>query len=141
MHVNGSLSTIATYELVDDADIARHALEAAGIEVFLGEELKLRVRNEDAIRAGAVLDAHCAWVGESEVPDEPPPPPPVCECEACEPIRSARASWFAYVAVMTIGFSLAFGIGQAAFFGVLAAAVYFLIADRWRCAECGASWN
>jgi hypothetical protein len=148
--VHESLSTIAAYREAADAAAGRAALEAAGIEVevetnaadetFAGG-VKLRVRNEDAIRAGAILDAQCQWVGESETPEEPPPAEPPCECEACQPIRAARGLTFLFVAVMTIGFALAFGVDQAAFFALLAAAVYFLIADRWRCAECGASWN
>ena len=141
-----SFSTIARYSLLASAEAARGALESAGIEAFLEDELgtseiRLRVRNEDAIRAGAVLDAQTEWIGESETPEDPPPPEPPCVCEVCEPIRSARGLSFLFVAVMTVGFALAFGVGQAAFFVVLSAAVYFLIADRWRCAECGASWN
>ncbi len=147
--MSDSLATIATYWFAGDADVARGALESAGIEAFVEEDqymvgvrgVKLRVRNEDAIRAGAVLDAQVEWIGESEEPAEELPAVVPCECEACEPIRAARAQTFLFIAVLTIGFALAFGTGQAAFFAVLAAAIYFLIADRWHCAECGASWN
>jgi hypothetical protein len=143
-----SLATIATYWLAGEADLARGALASAGIEAFIEDPhlvgirgVKLRVRNEDAIRAGAVLDAHCEWIGESEEPAEEFVVEPPCTCETCEPLRSARALSFLFIAIVTLGFALAFGTGQAAFFLILAAAVYFLIADRWRCGECGASWN
>jgi hypothetical protein len=144
----GTGSTIATYRTVADARIAQDALAAEGIEAdveagpeTLARNIRLRVRNEDAIRAGAVLDARCAWIGESEEPSDEHPPEPSCICENGEHIRSARALSFSLIAVLTIGFALAFGTGQAAFFAILAAAVYFLIADRWHCGECGASWN
>jgi hypothetical protein len=144
-----SLATIATYWYASDADVARGALESAGIEAFVDDAhivgvrgVKLRVRNEDAIRAGEVLDARCEWSGESEVPaEELPAEPPPCICEVCEPMRAARGLTFLFVAVLTVGLGLAFGASQAAFFALLAAAIYFLIADRWRCSECGASWN
>lgn len=134
------LSTITTYERPDEAEAARLALESAGIEALVGEDLKLRVRQADAIRAGDVLESLAPWPGEREIEEEPQLAPP-CPCEVCEPMRSARGVAFFFVAVLLVGLGLAFGAGQAAFFGILAAAVYFLITDRWRCAECGASWN
>ena len=145
--MSDSLATIATYWFAGDADVARGALESAGIEAFVEEDQHMvgvrgvKLRDEDAIRAGAVLDAQVDWIGESEEPAEELPAVVPCVCEACEPIRAARAQTFLFIAVLTIGFALAFGTGQAAFFAVLAAAIYFLIADRWHCAECGASWN
>ena len=142
-----SIATIATYGSLGEADVARSALLAAEIEAFIedeqrvgGRRVKLRVRNEDALRAGEVLDASCVSVVESEQPDELPEEV-ACECPVCEPIRSARGVAFAFVAAVGLGLGLAFGATQAAFFGVLAAGIYFLIADRWHCAECGASWN
>lgn len=145
--MNDSIATIATYASLGEADVARSALDAAGIEAFVedeqrvgGHRVKLRVRNVDALVAGEVLDASCEAVVESEQPEELPEEIP-CECPACEPIRSARGVAFAFVAIVGLGLGLAFGATQAAFFGVLAAAVYFLIADRWHCAECGQSWN
>ena len=145
--MSDSIATIATYASIGEADVARSALGAAGIEAFVeddqrvgGHRVKLRVRNEDAIVAGEVLDADCEWVGESEQPDETPEEVS-CECPVCEPIRSARGVVFALVAAIGLGLGLAFGTTQAAFFGVLAAGIYLLIVDRWHCAECGASWN
>jgi hypothetical protein len=147
LSMNDSIATIATYASLGEADVARSALGAAGIEAFVEDEqrvdgprVKLRVRNVDAFRAGEVLDATCESVGESEQPDELPEEVP-CECPVCEPIRNARGVAFAFVAIAGLGLGLAFGATQAAFFGVLAAAVYFLITDRWHCPECGASWN
>lgn len=142
-----SIATIATYGSLGEAGVARSALLAAGIEAFVEDEQRvgglrvmLRVRNVDALRAGEVLDATCDSVVESEQADELPEEI-ACECPVCEPIRSARGVAFAFVAIVGLGFGLAFGATQAAFFGVLAAAVYFLITDRWRCPECGESWN
>jgi len=142
-----SIATIATYGSLGEADVARTALGAAGIEAFIedeqrvgGNRVKLRVRNVDALLAGEVLDASCEWIVESEQPDELPEEI-ACECPVCEPLRNTRGVAFAFVAIVGLGLGLAFGATQAAFFGILAAAVYFLIADRWHCAECGASWN
>jgi hypothetical protein len=145
--VHGSISTIATFASVGEADVARGALQAADIEAFVEDETRvgghrvtLRVRNEDALRAAQVLDGASDLVEETEQPDDLPEVIP-CECPVCEPIRNARGVMFLFIATLCVGLGLAFGVGQGAFFAVLAAGVYFLIADRWHCPECGASWN
>ncbi len=48
---------------------------------------------------------------------------------------------FAAAAAATIGVGVAVGLTDAAFFAVLAFAVYFLISGRWRCSDCGETWD
>ena len=151
-----SLVTIASYWFLDDAMIARNALDGAGIESFLDDEnivavnwfnanavhgVKLRVRNVDAIRAGEVLDTVCEAVDEIEEADEPPPADVCPCCGAAESVRSPRLLVVAVIAATTLGIGAAAGVSQIAFFAALAAGVALLILDRYRCAECGESWN
>ena len=151
------LVTVTSYWYPGDAALARSALTAAGIESVLEGQytaatnwlgatgmrgVRLRVRNEDALRAAEVLGTECASLGEIEEADEPPVDPTVCRaCGTPGAIRSQRALSCAAIAALGRGIGGATGSADAAFFGVIAAGVYLLIADRWRCAECGASWN
>jgi len=48
---------------------------------------------------------------------------------------------FMVTAVATLGVGVAVGLSDAAFFAVLAFGVYFLISGRWRCRECGETWD
>ena len=151
------LVTVASYWFNGDAAVARTALTAAGIESVLDDQytagtnwlgatgmrgVKLRVRNEDALRAAEVLGTECASLGEIEEADEPPVDPTVCRtCGTPGALRSQRALSFLVLAALGVGIGAAMGIADAAFFGILAVGLYLLIVDRWRCAECGASWN
>jgi hypothetical protein len=152
--VSDYLVTVASYWFHSDAILARNALEAAGIESVLDDVemavnyphavhgVKLRVRNVDAIRAGEVLDSECETVEEVGEADEPLEDANVCPaCGSAEIIRTPRILVFAIIAATALGVGVAAGIGQIAFFAIVAAAVALLIADRRRCAECGESWN
>jgi predicted RNA-binding Zn-ribbon protein involved in translation (DUF1610 family) len=151
--VSDYLVTVASYWFHSDAILARNALEAAGIDSVLDDVemavnypnavhgVKLRVRNVDAIRAGEVLDSECESVEELGEADEPPPSDVCPACGAAEIIRTPRILVFAILAATALGIGIAAGIGQIAFFATVAAGIALLILDRYRCAECGESWN
>lgn len=68
--------------------------------------------------------------------------PTVCAaCGSTEIVRTSRALMFVAIAVTAIGVGVAVGLTDAAFFAVLAFGVYFLISGRWRCSECGETWD
>ena len=147
------LVTVASYWFLSDAVHAQNALDAAGIDSVLDDEnmatniptavrVKLRVRNIDAIRAGDVLESQCESLDEVDEPDEPRIEPESCPaCGSMDITRNSRLPLFAIIAVIALGVGVALDVSEAAFFGVLAAAVLLLISDRNRCAECGETWN
>ena len=68
--------------------------------------------------------------------------PQVCPaCGSPDIHRTPRLLMFAVVAMAVMGVGIAVEMSDAAFLGVLALAVYFLITGRWRCSECGTNWN
>lgn len=68
--------------------------------------------------------------------------PTACpECGAPDIYRTSRLPMFFAIAVVVMGVGIAVGLSDAAFLAVLALAVFFLIAGRWRCSECGENWN
>jgi hypothetical protein len=152
--VSDFLVTVASYWFLSDAVLAQNALDAAGIDSVLDDEnmatnytaavrgVKLRVRNIDAIRAGEVLESQCESLGEIEEADEPRVEPESCPaCGSTDNTRNSRLPLFGIIAVLALSIGFALNISEAAFFGVLAAAVLLLISDRNRCSECGETWN
>jgi hypothetical protein len=68
--------------------------------------------------------------------------PRVCAaCGSPDIYRAPRVTMFLALAVVMMGVGVAVDLTDAAFLGVLALAVYFLILGRWRCSECGERWN
>jgi len=152
--VSDFLVTVASYWFLSDAVVAQNALDAAGIDSVLDDEnmatnytaavrgVKLRVRNIDAIRAGEVLESQCESLDEIEEADEPRVEPESCPaCGSTDNTRNSRLPLFGIIAVLALSIGFALNISEAAFFGVLAAAVLLLISDRNRCSECGETWN
>ncbi|HEX6640427.1 MAG TPA: hypothetical protein VF215_04910 [Thermoanaerobaculia bacterium] len=137
-----SLVTIAQFHASDDAAVAKNAMDTAGIESEV-EDVRLEVHNEDAYRAFHVLDASCPTLPViEEAYEEPPAAESVCAaCGSTDVASSPRFVTFAGIAALGIGIGVAVGLTDAAFFAIGAAALFLLIADRWRCADCGASWN
>jgi hypothetical protein len=147
------LVTIETFWTGHEAELAKSALEAAGIDAVLDDAqivnmtqranmaqgIKLRVRGEDVERAREVLDT------DSE-PIETHVAQPVIEpgCPQCGSLditrRSERLRTFLLVAVGIIGVGVAVGFSEASFFLILALGVFALISGRSRCNECGESW-
>lgn len=145
------------YWYLGDATVARNALDAAGIESFIDDAnmvgvnwfsavavngVKLRVRNVDALRAGEVLESECQSIEEIGEAHEEIVEPEVCgTCGSPEIRKTPRALIALGMAGALIAIGVAVGVSDAAFFGTAAILVFALIAGRWRCSECGESWN
>ncbi len=152
-----SLVTIGTYWFIGDADVAKNALDAAGIESFVDDAnivrvnwfnanavhgVKLRVRNVDALRAGEILNLQCESIEEIGEAHEEIVQADVCEmCGSADISRTPRALIFAGLAAALVAIGVAVGLTEAAFLGVIAVAIASVIAGRWHCSECGESWN
>jgi hypothetical protein len=131
------LVTIAQFHETDDAAVAKRAMDTAGIEAAV-ENVRLEVHNEDAYRAYDVLDPTLPVVEEAYEPR-----PDVAICKACgsEAVTTNRMKAFIGIAVLALAFGFAFGATEAVFFGIGTVGLFLLMTDRWRCSECGASWN
>jgi hypothetical protein len=136
------LATVTTYRRTDEAVVAQQALETAGIESVVEEAhvAKLRVEPVNALRAGDVLNEHALPdLGE---PDEEFPDPSVCAlCGSRDVRRALRLAPVIALVALAIAIAAAIGNTEVAFFAAFAAIVFALIADRWRCSECGATWD
>ncbi|HYM60292.1 MAG TPA: hypothetical protein VEZ11_05305 [Thermoanaerobaculia bacterium] len=147
--------TLAHYDRVDDAEVAHNALEAAGIDsVFAGENIvraepiTLRVREDDADQAKAVLRR--VGLGEFAVADESediePEPEELDQCAACGSADFRRVpKLFIFVALLTAVAGIGGAIGDifspAVFLLLASAAMLVLLEDNWRCRECGHGWR
>jgi hypothetical protein len=138
------LVTVTAYPAAPDARVAKGALDEAGIEAVVEEQIeraKVRVHNVDAIRAGDVLTARVPALQEIDEADEEEPE---LECPACgsaDVVKTPRALMFALVAVTAVGVGIGANVLQAAIFGIAASGLYFLMSGRWRCNVCGETWN
>lgn len=136
-----SLVTIAQFHGSTDAAVAKHAMDSAGIESEV-EDVRLEVHNEDAYRAYHVLDTACATLPVIEEAYETSPDVTVCAaCGSSAVVSTSRIAAFGGVAAIGLGIGVAVGLTDAAFFAVGAAGLFLLMSDRWRCTECGTSWN
>jgi hypothetical protein len=136
-----SLVTVAQFHGPPDAEVAKRAMDSAGIESEV-EDVRLEVHNEDAYRAFGVLDTACPALPVLEEAYEASPDVTVCaECGSAEIVSTRRIPAFAGVATIGLGIGVAVGLTDAAFFGVGAAGLFLLMSDRWRCTDCGRSWN
>lgn len=131
------LVTIAQFKRSADAAVAKHAMDSAGIESAV-ENVRLSVQNSDAYRAYDALDPAIPVVEEAyeEGPSE--------NCRSCGSFNvyvPPRFRTFAGLAALITVVGIAAGITDGAFFAVGAAALFLLMSDRRRCADCGESWN
>jgi hypothetical protein len=79
---------------------------------------------------------------EEDQPIEDIEDPEVCAaCGSPDIYRTPRLIMFAAMAMVLMGVGVAVDLTDAAFLGVLALGVYFMILGRWRCSECGNRWN
>jgi hypothetical protein len=136
--MSDTLVTIAQFHGSSDAAVAKHAMDSAGIESEV-EDIRLEVHNEDAYRAYDVLDTTALPVIEEayEAAD-------LTLCPACgstTALPTPRIAAFAGVAAIALVIGIAVGLTEAAFLAVAAAALFFLMSDRWRCPDCAATWN
>jgi hypothetical protein len=155
--VSESLATLATFWYIGDAAVAQNALDAAGIDSWLEDSeivrvswfanavggVKLRVGYQDMIRAAEVLETRCEPLPDAEVVGEEPEAA-VTVCAACgsSDIRpQQRGLLVLLIAAVGIALGVAGHASEAAFFGILAAGLLLLMSSRWRCANCGETWN
>jgi hypothetical protein len=146
------LVTVSTYQRLHDAEIARMALEAEGIPavvadahatILLHESVRLQVPEEQVDAADAVLNRMHGVADAEDVvpPPEPAPAPNVCEqCGSPDVARRQKAVGFVIVSAFVIAIGVTQGQSIAAFFIVLALAVWTLVAASWRCRHCGHTW-
>lgn len=136
------LATVTTYRRAEEAAVAQHALGDAGIESVVEQAhiAKLRVERLDALRAGDVLNAH--ELPDLDEADEELADPSVCAaCGSTDVRRAFRVAPVLALIALAIGIAAAIGSTEVAFFAAFAAAVFALIAERWRCGECGERWD
>ncbi|HYC59364.1 MAG TPA: hypothetical protein VEK79_07345 [Thermoanaerobaculia bacterium] len=129
--------TIAQFHETSHADKAKKAMDTAGIDAAV-EDVRLEVHNEDAYRAFNALDPALPVVEEAYEPRAA-----VTQCKTCggSVVPTNRLRAFIAIGALAVGFALAFGTTQAVFFFLGALGLFLLMSDRWRCTECGASWN
>lgn len=142
--VDEPLVTVTAYRRRSDAGVAKGALDDAGIPstIEATERLRLRVQNLDALRAGDVLEARCATLDEIAEADEESREPAACtRCGSPNVVRPARMVMFGAISTLAISLGVAVGLTDAALLAIFASGVFLLISGRWRCAECGESWN
>ncbi|HEU4887123.1 MAG TPA: hypothetical protein VFV49_04490 [Thermoanaerobaculia bacterium] len=136
-----SLVTVAQFHGSTDAEVAKSAMDSAGIESEV-ENVRLEVHHEDAYRAFGVLDTACPALPVVEEAYEAPKDVTVCAaCGSAEIVPTRRGAAFAAVGTIGLGIGVAIGFTDAAFFAVGAAGLFLLVSDRWRCSDCGQSWN
>lgn len=138
------LVTVTAYTAPQDADAAQGALDSAGIPAVVEpapHKLRVRVPNLEAIRAGDVLTNALPALAEIDEADEDERERVCPACGSTEVASSRRAQMFGLVLTVAIAVGVAAEMLQAAFFGVAAAAVFLLIAGRWRCQACNETWD
>lgn len=139
------LVTVTAYAAPKDAHVARGALDSAGISAVVDDarerRARVRVTNVDAIRAGDLLTARCPTLAEIDEADEDEGERICPSCGSPDIGSSRRAQTFALVFTLALAIGVAAELVQAAFFAVAAAAVFFLIAGRWRCESCNETWD
>jgi hypothetical protein len=135
------LVTVAQFHRSNDAEVAKLAMESAGIASEV-EDVRLDVPHEDAYRAFGVLDTTCSSLPVVEEAYEIETTTRICPaCASADFVPARRLVAFAGMAAIGLGIGVAVGLTDAAFFGVGAAGLFLLMSDRWRCSDCGQTWN
>ena len=149
---------LARFGSVGEAESARSALEAAGIDVEISDEetvavnwlysnavggVKLYVDEADREDAEAVIST----AAESPPDDEAAPEPavePKLSCPACgktDVVRIPRLALFLFLAIVAIGVGAAVGRLDMAGAAVVAVALVMALAPSHRCTACGERWS
>lgn len=157
-------TVVARFQSVGEAEIARSALDAAGIDVALDDEnfiavdwlaanavggVKLVVREEDRDRAATVLaspaaDAAALDAEPEEMVVRATAPVEQTRCPSCggadfQPIPRLRIFGLVCIALAAVGYI--FGQFEMVLAAIAAAAIIALIAPSHRCAACGERLN
>jgi hypothetical protein len=157
-----SLVTVARFAWPADAEVAKGALEAAGIEAYLTDDqtvrmdwlawralggIKLRIRQADWNAAEEILTA----IPAADLGDQPGLPleevREVERCQECNSIEVARVPrlrLFAGIAMIIAALDAASGFADSGLmivFGIAIAAIAMTILDPWRCLDCGSTWR
>jgi hypothetical protein len=157
--MSDALVTVSTYRHVNEAQVARTALEAAGIACVisspyggstahegLGGSIRLQVHAADAEEADAILNhihgvSHAEFVRPSATDDAVPP----SHCDRCGSSDVQRVNKLLVFAVVAPLVAVTFGyLGQQtllAFYAVVVAAVCILVGATWKCGNCGHRWS
>jgi hypothetical protein len=147
----GRLVTVASYGNLIEAQLAKSALESAGIHALIvGEHtagnfhhhmpsIPLAVDEEDAEAAEQIVNAMIGIAHAERL--EPEEMTQRCErCGSFEIERRKKLPVFALFVALTFGVGAAIDNTVAAFYVVLAGIVFFLAAGSRRCRECGNTW-
>lgn len=141
--MNDDLVTITRYRHRDAADHAQETLGDAGIEARVDEvprAVSLRVDAPLALAAGEVLNARYPSIDELFEAEESSEAPTTCaRCGSANLRTVARTAIFAVLAATGVALGAAAGVSEVAFLAIPAAAILALVADRRRCADCGAT--
>ena len=148
----GRLITVATYGNLIEAQLAKTALEAAGIRaIIIGEHtagnfhhhmtaIPLAVDEDDAEAAEQIVNAMIG-IAHAERLEEVEDMTRRCErCGSFEIERRKKLPVFALFVALTFGIGIAIDNTVAAFYVALAGIVFFLAAGAWRCRQCGFTW-
>jgi hypothetical protein len=157
--MSDALVTVSTYRHMNEAQVARTALEAAGIPCVitspfgestplesLGGVIRLQVHVEDAEDADAILNhihgvSHAEFVRPSATDEAEPP----SHCERCGSPDVQRVNKLIVFAVVAPLVAALFGyLGQQtllAFYAVIVTAVCVLVSATWKCRNCGHRWS
>jgi hypothetical protein len=73
--------------------------------------------------------------------DEVPDPVICAACGSIDIDRTPRLVMFAVIGSSILAVGVAIDQNEAAFFATTALAIYLLVLGRWRCNECGNTWN
>ncbi|MEO8035173.1 MAG: hypothetical protein ABI837_12130 [Acidobacteriota bacterium] len=144
---NGSSVPFATHRRQEDAEAIAQILRNAGVEAAVTSEPPLfhvAVQREDQDRADEALNRHYGVQDAEEQPAVKEPPPTIKTCPECGSDDVERVSTLPHFAVLAL---LLYGVGVAieqhglALLMIAGLAVAMFIADRYRCAACGARWR
>ena len=138
------LVTVTAYTAPTDARTAQGVLDSAGIPAVVDaapHKMRVRVPNLDAIRAGDVLTARAPMLAEIDEADEDERERICPACGSADIAPSHRGQMFWLVVTLAVAIGVAAEMIQAAFFAIAAAAVFLLIAGRWRCQNCSETWD
>lgn len=138
------LVTVTAYAASNDARTAQGVLDSAGITAVIDaapHKARVRVPNLDAIKAGDALTARAPSLAEIDEADEDERERICPSCGSPDIVSARRARMFGIVVTFALTIGYAVSLLQAAVFAIAAAAVFLLIAGRWRCQACSETWD